>query len=757
MASPSISNRRPDEGDTDVSISTPFRFGIRDTDTRADLSSAYAAIVYAKAFYVPDEVLPALDTTLAAADTSLVFSMFDDASGAVNPGNPCDQTVEAVGPETVYRIEKSDVDGSAQEGMLYVSVPAQDTVGPCAFKATLDLAAVTPAATYTYTTHVDFVGVVVGLVYWAENTGIFLLFRDDGTKRISIVGPSTDGVGTRSVETSVVYDWSVPSTYTIFVDPTPFRRSAMVYATDTTGTETLLGEVDLDTLNEFLPTVRMGSLYAEDSPNYVTGVLGLDSTNQGDYLDVYGFQLAGFGRVLLAAGNQTGSSAVETLPTEAILVVGSEGAEEWSSSTDLVDEATSTAYHITATSGPALKTREEPDLSAGAWMLLGGFTARNSVHIGSYATGMGFVVRDGTRTIKLALLDDYTSPTIGVEDSVEGVDTAVDGYVVPVTSVDWEEDVPFTFLGSAGARDAVRVFVGSDDEVPVIDTPYASAGFAATTETAVSFGFIETADVSGDFYLTSLWLFPNCTFYEGYEATYPDTQGWTRSAGGGTRALDTNAFSTTCTAVGAYDIYSITDATYDATSGAAVLFKARVTAWTDTSGATSPPRSEFGPIAAIRTTTVAAQVRFVVADDGTAYVFLSNEESDYLDVLAQNSTGSAISAEIDLDVAHVYLLDVKPFNHIRLYLDYATTPAIDMAWPASGALRALPTNMPVDAVVAFGSLNEDAGVACSFAFARGSIGRGYDFKITTDVTESELQDHVYGSVADLVIDVQDED
>jgi hypothetical protein len=192
-------------------------------------------------------------------------------------------------------------------------------------------------------------------------------------------------------------------------------------------------------------------------------------------------------------------------------------------------------------------------------------------------------------------------------------------------------------------------------------------------------------------------------------------------------------------------------------TGAAVIFKAKVAAWTDAAGAASPPRSEFGPIAAVRTSTVAAQVRFVSGDDGVAYVFLSNEESDYLDVLAQNTVGAAISAEVDLSVAHVYLLDVRPFQYVRLYLDYSTTPAIDVSWPAAGALRTLPTNMPSGAVIAVGSMDESAGVSCEISFARGSIGRGYDFKITTDVTEDELQDHVYGSVADLVIDVQDED
>jgi hypothetical protein len=756
MASPAISNRRPDEGDTDVSIDTPFRFGVRDQDTRADLTTVYCSVTYAKAVYLP-EVLPTLDEVLQAADASLTLSVFDDASGAVNPDDPCDQTIETVGPSSVYRIEKSSADFAPQEGVLYVTLAEQATVGPYTLKVHLDLVAVTAAAA-DYTTHADFVGVVLGMVYWPENTGVFLLFRDDGTKHISVVGPSTDGIGTRSVETVVVYDWTEPAVYTIYFDPTSFRRKALVCATDTLGVETVLAEIDLDTLNEFLPSVRMGKLYAENAPSSVTAVMGIDSVNQGDYVDIYGFSFANYGKVLLVGGSQTGSSSVETLPTELVDVLGSAGADGWSSSGTFEEESTSTALHITATTGPAMKTREETNTYQAAWMLVGTFTARNAVHEGSYNTGMGFIVEDGTSQFKLALLDDFVGITIGIEDSTINTSDSLSGYALPATAVDWEEDVFFVFLGSSTAgRDAVRLFVGEDDVTPVASTSYLSIGLPVTTERRVSFGVIETGAFSGDFYLVNLWLIPYGFFYEGSEAQFPDAQGWTRTAATGSRTLGATSTLVDCTAVGAYDVYSIEDATYDATSGAAAFIRVKVTGWTDAVGAASPLRSEFGPVLAIRTDTTAAGLRFVVNDDGTAYVFLSNEESDYLDVLAQNAAGVAISAEIDLDTDHVYLLDVKPLQHIKLYIDYSTTPAIEAAWPAATLLRTRPTHMPANAVIAFGSLNEDAGVACEVSFLRGGIGLGYDFKVTLDVPEAEMQASVYGSTADVYIDVQDED
>ena len=134
-------NRRPTEGDTDVSISTPFRFGVRDTDSRADLSSVYAAVINGKAIFVPDEDIPTNDTSLTA-EADVYLSVFNDAAGETEPKNPCDQSIEDVSGTDVFRIEKSDADGVSQEGVLYVSAAAQG-VRPYGAAAKIDLAAET--------------------------------------------------------------------------------------------------------------------------------------------------------------------------------------------------------------------------------------------------------------------------------------------------------------------------------------------------------------------------------------------------------------------------------------------------------------------------------------------------------------------------------------------------------------------------------------------------------------------------------------
>lgn len=752
MADPVIVNRRPDEGDTDVSADTPFRFGVRDVDTRIDLTSVYAAAVYGKAIYEPDEDIPSNDDALKAEATAY-FSTFDDASGTAEPGNPCDQTIEDVSGTDVYRIEKSDADGVPQEGVLFIHVD-DEGVRPYAASAKIDLAFVDTGSS-AYLPWSDAVGPLMGLVYWAENTGVFLFFRDDGTKKVSIVGPAEDGSGTRSVETTTVFDWSAEAyTYTIVIDPSVYRRKVMVFATDSAGEETLLAELDLDTFNEFLASVRMGNLYAEDAPSKVTAVLGIDPRDMGNYIDIYDFVLHGYGAVLVQAGGQTGSSEVVVTPLEALHTPGEDGFDDWRSVGTMEVEATDNSSILTAEAGSAYLRRDETDLESGEWLVLGKLAGANASHAGFYTTGMALIVEDGTRAFKLHFLDNFAANFIGIEEADADEHDDVSGYKIPSDGPDWETAFSFQLLGSA-SRDRLLLTV---DGAETIDHTYSASGYPSSTTAGVSFGFTETGDFSGDFYLFYLWLFPNCVFYEGEEATYPEAQGWTRTTSGATRSLADEDLEIDATGVGHYDIYSVTDSTYDETSGAAVIFSAALESWTDDAGASSPPRSEFGPIAAVRTTTVAAQVFFVKNLDGVVYVYLSHEASDVSDVLAQNEAGRAISAEIDLDEEHIFILDVKPFHYIRLYLNMETTPAIEVKWEDSGTgLRALPTNMPADAVVAVGSLGEDAGVKGTFSYFRSSIGRGYDFSASLSLTEDALQEHVYGSKADIVIDVQDED
>jgi hypothetical protein len=761
MASPQIVNRRPDEGDTSVDALAPFRFGVRDTDTRADLTTVYSLAAYGRGIYAPSNgQLPAVDDVLEAAGVGVYFSTFDDAAGTTEPGNPCDQTLEVVSLTDVYRIEKSDLDGVAQEGVLFLTVDAPTRVQPCMFRAQIDLVNVNTDP-FDYVTFSGFTGVLMGAAYWPENTGVFLFFVDDGTKKIVTAGPASDGIGTRPVSTTTVFDWSVKAyVYTVLVDPTVHARKVLVFVTDPdTGDETLLDEIDMDSLNEFNATVRIGALYAEDSPEKLSFLVGGDLTDQADYIDIYGIDVYDYGKVLLVGGAPTADVLLDVSATESLFAYGPDGVStDWSTSGSPEITQTVAATKLTTTVGSEYIYRDEPDLSSGEWLVMGRLAGANSVHSGTYTSGMGLSLSDGTRAFNLTFLDDFTDRFLGIEESAAADDDIVSGYKTPSTDTDWEDGFDFVLLGST-SRDILRLYVDSDDTAAV-DHTYTAAGYPAATTARLRLGFFDSASVSGDFYLAHLWLLPNCTFYEAVDATYPDAQGWTRTnSGSAVRALSAGRLEIDCATTGEYDIYSLTDATYDSTSGVAVVFRFELESWVDAGGALEPIRTEIGPVAAVQVTTgVAVQVAFTQSELGTFYIFLPGGASTYRDVLNRTATGRALSAEIDLSAPRVIHLDVKPRQYVRVYIDHNPVPVIDVDWLVyEDVVRTLPTNMPAAATVALGSLGEDTGVHGHFDFFRASPGRGYDLAITFNASESDLQDKIYGSLADLLIDVQDED
>ena len=751
MPNPTIVNRRPDESETDVDVFSALRFGVRDADTRADLETIYSLVAYGRKVYEP-VVLPTSDAVLRDNGTSVSFGTFNDFAGVADPNNPCDQTIETVGATEVYRIEKNDLDGVPQEGIVYLRVDAQSTPEPYIFRAQLDLASVSGA---------PFTGVMLGCAYWPENTGVFAFFVDNGTKSIVVAGPSeADGLRT-STEVTVPFDWSLqPYTYSLVIDPTPFRRQVSLFATDSAGVETLLAELDLDTFPEFLESVTIGGLRVEDRPTeFVTFLVGGVFPFMGDYIDIYGFDILDFGRVTVVNGSPSGASSLTVIPTESIHVNGPDGASEWLKTGTAPVELTPTSLRITATSGDNYYSRVEPDLAAGEWFVVGMLAGEDSIHEGQYSTGMGLWVEDGLRAYKLMLLDDFSRFLVGIEDSSVLDDPTVVGYKLAAEEIFWTLGITFTMVGSA-SRDSLRVYIDSQTQ-EAIEHVYSSAGLpsASSDSHRVRFGFVEPGTLSGSFFLQYLWVFPAAVLYEPVDGTFPEAQGWTRTFSGMARDVS-SVLTLDAASVGRYDIYSISDTTYSDLSGAAAHFHMSLDAWVDSEGALNPLRTAIGPVAAVRTSTVAVQVYFTRLGDGSFRVYLPSEDADLQDVLDQTALGQLISAPVDMSLStpRTFLLVVKPRNFVRLFLDNNPEPVIDVPWSSVGAVeKALPANMPSDAVLAFGSLGEETGVAASFYHFRGSLGEGYDLAVTPQLTEAELQSHVYGSTADVLIDVFDKD
>ena len=753
------------DGETSVSADTPFRVGLRDADTHVDLSSLYIALFYARAVYVPEQ-LPAEDDILNGDDENIEvdFTVFNDAAGATLPNNPCDQTMETVGSDTVYRIERT---GGAQEGFLYIS-DSLDGSKPVGATARFSIDTVIPGGgygSYDYVTYTDFTGVMFGCIYWPRNTGIFLFFRDDGAnKYITIAGPAEDGIGTRTALANVIFDWSTTSyIYKIMWDETSVKREALVLAVDPdTGDETILATVDVETLPTFLSSVVIGLDAAEDPPQRIALVVGTDGPTAGDSVDIYKLQLFRYGGVAVVDGNRADGASVDVVPTDSIWLRGEDGTTGWVQEGDGTftegDGSVTVTRDSSMTASIAVLSRTEPDLARQEWMLLALYNFSGSEHSGTYDTGAGFAVQDGTSSIEIHFFDDFTTHDTGVRNTGSG-DLAAD-YTFASSEVEWEDDLQLIVVGSH-SRNSIRTYFGSDDEVVAVSTTYDSADYPASSNTQVEMGFIRSGAFYGTFEVSRLLLLPNCLFYEAVDSSYPEGQGWTRTANGvvARTIFASRRLVLEPTLVGDYEIYSITDPNYGEASGATWVAKLQITKRVDATG-TNTVRQAFGPVLLTAFDATAVMLYFVQVESGAIYAFIpgADFDSDLSSVISQNERGRAIATEVDVSELTVFILEAKPYNYIRLYLNYSSSPSIEIAWGASGFdLPAFPTHVPAGTSVAFGFLSEDSALTMEIAFARVSLGTGYDVAVHLDSSEEVLQSHIYGSDVEVLVDFEDAD
>ena len=749
MAKPFIVNKSPLSGASDVGASTPITLGLRDADTRVNLSSVFASIVYSTTSYTPVDVIPTSTTDLSA-----VFSTFNDVAGAAEPRNPADQVIVS----GLYQIERTE-DGNAEEGFLYLYETAPINK-PVAISATL-LPSVTSTGSFDYVEFEDWTGMLVGLIHWPLNKGIFLFFRDDGGsafgKYVTLAGPATSESGERSTfETDTAFDWSSDTwTYKILWDDTPGRRLVTATAISSDGTtEVLLAEADIGSIETFRGSFSLGHQGANSG--VVMLVVGNDGRQAADRLDILGLALYAFGGELVQAGGSVSSSTVDVTANSLLLL--DQTADGWSQvGTGELGDGLAITRAADSEADTFMLTRAEPDLARQEWLFIFIGTVDNSVHSGSYNSGIGLDIDDGMNRFTIRLLDNFdTTASVGLLTDASKRDI-FEGYAS--VEEDWQNDAMQIILLGSASLDSFRVFYG-EDESSIISGSYSSVVASTGTE-SVSIGFLDSSGVcTGTMTVTSAWLFQNVTFFT--RSALPEDEGWTVVQEGSTL---TSELAVAANVLGAYYIAYITSPGYVRETGATLYVKASATAWTDEVGALSPI-GPIGPVGAICVPgdegTRAVLLYFYKASSGETYVCLPHSDEDFDEVSRQTAAGQLMSWGVDFTEPHVYILVVNPKQHIRLYMDYSPSPVIDVAWEnAADVLNDLPAHLPEsdgDPVVgAFGSLHEDHGALVAFSFVRLAVGTGYDLSMSLALTDDELSEHVYGARAETFIDFSDED
>lgn len=803
-SSPSVVNLRPGEGGL-LGPKDPVYLSVRDADTPVDASSINCIVTFSKHEYAA-EALPGGDTYLGVfGDADTVPRPATEVSSYLSDDIPYDSDGDGIDDSTygpVLTLEQDISGESSQRGVLFLDAEITSTVPvDCEFQ--IGIQSYTTGAT-SYFPDATYAGVVGGFVYWPQNTGVFVFFKDNGgSLEVEVTGPAQDASGTRLVSTTTALDWAdtlhAPPSIRVIWDPTPRTAKVFVFATNESDgeyVETLLFEQSISALGQLQDGIRIGKGFKESPADTVCAFVGISSASAADFVEVHRLSAGTYGAFLLGSGQQTLYSTASRTTSDCLTVSSYDDVSAWDRSevSDLITE-TSTSFRITraAESGNAALYFHEPDLSSQKFLLVFQGTVYNSTHDGAFSSGAGVDIDDGTKITSFRFLDDFSDTFLGI---LSGASSADPSRVVTAnfdtTDSSWKStDVEIVIIADEAQGfcsayvSEVSASVASQD-LPVIDVAYSSVDSYYGVPT-VAMGFLDGnhAGVSfgGAFEVSKLVLLPNLTMFYPIVAAeeaislgvtaLPDESGgswdaWSVSGSGiSTEVVSPSDpyWSVIPTGHTEYDFYYLTLPTTEyspSENGITAIAKLRVDQRLDRYGGIDSVRI---PSCALLSVDLGgelfAQLRCVSSENGDKFVFLSNSQDDYLDVLRQSEKGISISAVVDFTQMHVYMLSVSPEQGISVYIDYSDTASIHIPWQDQEA-AALPSGVLTSGVtsVAVGAIPVSAEIETAkltLGLIGASVGSGYNFRTTLAVSDQVLEDSIYGAAANVFVDVSDND
>ena len=725
---PEIANRHPGPGDGGVDGTQSILFGVRDTDSRAVLASVQASLLLPRVMYEGD-ALPSRDPAIKRGEGYAYEGRFSDAVPVPPTGAPAQFTLVSDG----LQIQKTS--GSDQESFVFVT----DRLVPEAISGieieieVLQHTAATPSGVTSFYDGPYFTGIVVGLINWRYRTGLFLLLMDDGEgKSILLTGPAMSASGGRVVFGGVPVDWSAgPIRFRLAWDDTPGNRD--LYAMFEVNGEQNGGMFGAEAVSmlegaPFMPGLRIGGIdTSRESQNAIMAVVGTAGPTAGDAIVVRSLSVAGFGVPLVIRGGPTAHADL-VLSGNAVdpLRVGEQAWTPQGAGLRFVEEGTNVIVAASDASG-AFVSLAEPDLSARSWLLVANFSVPTHTSLpGLPRTGPEFHVHDGSSEFVVGCVDDGGTTGIGF---LLGPGTNIRDYVVG-SPVDWSS--PTALMVSGSVANGFRVEV---NDVAYATAPYGDLPVGSSAESKISVGW---ASAAGLMHISGLWLLPNALCAEPGLGTLPDDQGWSVTVQGGANVeISAGRYLISADTAEGRFAFSVGPGDYESWAGGAWHIRCRPLSWADQYGAPSPTNVEIGPVALTQfETNKAIGLSFVEVEGGRLFAFIRGEDEDLRSVIAQNRHGVAISTEVSAADLTTYVLEVIPGKHVRLYVNYGATPAIDIPW-VRVVHRPSPAGLPGGTAGAFGSVGVSGGVRLDVAFARFGYGRGYDFFLTPNFTEEE--------------------
>jgi len=739
MATPKVVNISPAEGETFDPVE-PIVFGVRDAENLVVSGSVYGFATFSKYGYRADE------TEELPLDDPFAFEVFSDALPVPRPLLRAD--VEDDGD--VLAISSSTTSPSANTLFLYAPVSYRVPTG-AEIRFRVSSPAAPAAADYQSNAH--YIGVHAGFVHWPSQTGVFIMFCDDaGTKYVEVSGVS-DAAGLREVPTRYDIDWSDFSTFRIFFDASRYVGKAVVLITDeTTKVETEIFSENISDLGTFISTARIGGRDVSSTSDGVTAFVGIDYERAAS-IEVSHILVESHGEVLVAAGGiaygQRGvaqASGVIAAQLRSDVEMMRRSPLTWLTSVDQI------VIEGAVTEDSRLRS-EEPQLEAGNWLVFLRGRPQQQVHTGSYNTGMGFDVSDGTNICQFRFLNK-DEPELGIFTAdISSNQLLSDNYTksaFPWDSADSEilavsfdenveavitSDISSASLSSWPISLVYPTVLSDSAQNPRFDLGVLDQQKAIDEDTGVEF--------------TGFLTIENFVFMPLYEYT---------------------SDITTWTSHGTHDFYYITIPPKEFvpnTSGITVLVRATIGDITDQFGQINPVRMPSPALIAIPvTSSTFVQMQFVTSEDGSeTFVFVSQDAQDYKEVLNPTSeVGRLISAQVDPTTEHFYLLCYQPGLGLRLFIDFAETPSIFIPWEDVGVAAKADLDSVLSGIsVAVGSIptlkfgSDFNSMAVTVTLAAVSVGSGYDYRVQLGTSRSDLESKVYSADANVFLTFTDTD
>ena len=795
-AKPYVENLKPGETDSEVNPEGSLYFGVRDVGTRISRITVNSIATFSKTGYAPTAIPGSIGTYLDVFNDALPEARPDvTAARYLSSDIPYDSDGDSVDDSTygpVLTIEKAVAGEATERGVLYVEADISATT-PVGCEIQLGIQSYT-TGTADYFGDATYAGVVAGFVYWPRKTGVFIFFKDDGAgnRYIEVAGPAQDGAGTRLVSTSTAYDWSTnihaPDSIRVVMDPTVRLAKVFVFITkesDGTYEETLLFESTLDDLGTLQAAARVGNYFAESPPNKVVAFAGIDSGDIGDFVEVHNINVEEYGLFLVGSGSAVSTSTATVTPSDSTVVASYADTAEWDR-TEVIGDVTetSTAFTIAnAGAGNAAIYKEESELRNERFLVLMQGSVRSSAHEGSFSSGAGIDIDDGTNLTAIRFLDDFSSYRIGLWTGTS-LNNTLDFSSI---SSSWNETTPEILVVADSVQGFCCVWVSESDSVPVssvdtisIDQAYSSRP-TRYNYAKMGLGFVDP-DVTalshtGSFTTSKLFVLPNCRAFVPQKSvgSIPSDSGpWSSwSAHGsatpgdfstGVTSVESPYWSIIPTSSSTYDYFSmhLTDSTYLAgESGISVVAKIKVVTWSDQFGGVKSIRVPTCGIIAIDVGSgLFMQLRCLLSDSGEKYIFVSADSQDHVEVLNQTAAGQKISALVDFTVAHTYVLSYRPGYGVQVFVDYGPVPAISIAWSERSAVAQASDYLSSGQTASIGAIPYSAAKESAHlevGLIGVSSGSGFDFNASISVSDEILESSIYGAEANIFVDVSDED